>query len=229
MIPRVVAVGNWIEQRLSSDPGAAVPAFAGLPEGGRVLAIGGDGAWVVYPDGDLQQVGGFSEAGWSPRGLHVVGVRGRRLEAVTPTGTVKWTVTRPRDVHRPAWSPGDGFRVAYLEGRTLRVVAGDGTQDHRVRRRAARVGPAWRPRGGYVLTYVRARGQIETVNADTGRSLWARRSAERPTALAWTPDGTRLVALVRTGDADCEPHARVGIAEIDHLLRLEQPAGPKAM
>ena len=195
LTPAGAKVGDWIEQRLASDADTAAPAFAGLPEGGRVLAIGGDGAWVVYPDGDLQRVGGYSEAGWSPRGLHVVGVRGRRLEAATPTGTVKWTVTRPRDVHRPAWSPGDGFRVAYLEGRTLRVVAGDGTRDHRVRRRAALVVPAWRPRGGYVLTYARAGGQIETVNADTGRRVWARRSDERPTALAWTPDGTRLVAL----------------------------------
>jgi Tol biopolymer transport system component len=153
----------------------------------------------VYPDGDLQRVGSFSEAGWSPRGLHVVGVRGRRLEAVTPTGTVQWQLSRPRGVHHPAWSPGDGFRIAYLEGRTLRVAAGDGTDDHLVRRRAAPVMPAWRPGGGYVLTYAGVGGRIETVDADSGRRVWARRAQERPSALAWTRDGRRLVALSASG------------------------------
>jgi WD40 repeat protein len=164
-----------------------------------VLAVSDGGAWVVSPDGGLQRLGGFSEAGWSPHGLHVVGVRGRRLEAVTPTGTLKWTVARPRPVHDPAWSPGDGFRVAYLAGDALRVVAGDGTGDHPVRRHAAPPTPAWRPGGGYVLTYSHSRGSIETVEADRARRVWARRTADRPIALAWTGDGRRLVVLSASG------------------------------
>ena len=195
LTPAGAKVGDWIQERLSSDAVTEVPAFAGLPAGGKVLAVSGEGAWVVYPDGDLRRVGSFSEAGWSPHGLHVVGVRGRRLEAVAPPRTLKWSLARPRAVHHPAWSPGDGFRVAYLEGRTLRVVAGDGTDDHLVRRGAAPVTPAWRPRGGYVLTYAGVGGLIETVNADTGRRLWKRQAAEPPLALAWTGDGRRLVAL----------------------------------
>jgi hypothetical protein len=199
LTPAGAKVGDWIGDRLSADSETAVPAFAGLPKGGEVLAVSDGAAWVVSPDGALQRVGGFSEAGWSPHGLHVVGVRGRRLEAVTPTGTVKWTLARPRVVHHPAWSPGDGFRVAYLAGDALRVVAGDGTEDHLVRQGAAPVTPAWRPGGGYILTYAKERGRIETVNADSGRRLWARRSAARPTALAWTRDGERLVALSASG------------------------------
>jgi hypothetical protein len=197
LTPAGAKVGDWIEERLSSDAVTEVPAFAGLPAGGKVLAVSGEGAWVVYPDGALQRVGSLSEAGWSPHGLHVVGVRGRRLAAVTPTGTIKWTLARPRAVHHPAWSRGQGFRVAYLEGATLRVVAGDGTEDHLVRRGAAPVTPAWRT--GYVLTYAAAGGRIETLQVDSGRRLWARRVADRPTGLAWTADGRRLVALSAGG------------------------------
>lgn len=199
LTPAGAKVGDWIGERLSTDSETGVPAFAGLPKGGEVLAVSDGGAWVVSPDGGLQRVGSFSEAGWSPHGLHVVGVRGQRLAAVTPTGSVKWTLARPRAVHHPAWSPGDGFRVGYLAGSTLRVVAGDGTEDHLVRRGAAPVTPAWRSGGGYVLTYAGTRARIETVNADSGRRVWRRRTPGRPTALAWTHDGKRLVVLSGSG------------------------------
>jgi hypothetical protein len=203
LTPAGAKVGDWIEDRLSSDAPTTRPAFAGLPRGDEVLAVGENGAWVVAPDGALQRVGSFSEAGWSPRGLHVVGVRGRRLAAVTPTGTVKWTLWRRRALRRPAWSRGEGFRIAYLEGETLRVVAGDGTGDRLVRRRAAPVTPAWRParhRGPeYVVTYARPGGLIETVDADTGRRLWRRRAAGHVIALAWSRDGERLVTLTEGG------------------------------
>jgi hypothetical protein len=225
--PAGAEVGRWIEDRFAGDSGTARPAFAGLPDRGAVLALGDRGAWVVHPDGGLQWVGRFSEAGWSPRGMYVIGVRRRLLAAVTPTGTPRWTLPRRGPLHRPAWSPGDGFRVAYLEGEpaaarpargsstagarslALRVVAGDGTGDRLVRRAAALVTPAWRPPGAdpgragsggpYVLTYAAASGQIETVDVDTGRRLWGRRFGDRPRALAWTRDGKRLVALSARG------------------------------
>ena len=193
LTPAGARVGDWIEQRFERED--ATPAFAGLPRGGDVLSVARGGAWVVRPNGSIQQVGAFSQAGWSPRGKFVIGVRGRRLVAVTPTGDVRWTVTRPRPVHDPAWSGGLGYRVAYLEAKTLRVVVGDGTGDRLLRRAAASVTPAWRPGGRWVLSYAGTGGLIETVDVDTGRRLWARRTGRKPVSLAWTRDGRRLVAL----------------------------------
>ncbi|HEX2126836.1 MAG TPA: sigma factor [Thermoleophilaceae bacterium] len=113
--------------------------------------------------------------------------------------TARWTLWRPRAVHRPAWSPGEGFRVANLEGDALRVVAGDGTGDRLLRRQAAPVTPAWRPGRRHVLTYARPAGSTETVDVDTRRRVWARGTADRVTALAWSRDGERVVALTARG------------------------------
>jgi WD40-like Beta Propeller Repeat len=195
LTPAGAEVGDWIGERFASEREPAVPALAGLPAGGDVLTLTGDGAFVVHPDGALRRLGDFSDAGWSPHGLHVIGVDGRRLVAVTPTGTVKWTLPRPRAPHDPAWALGAGERVAYLEAGTLRVVIGDGTGDRLLRRRAAAVTPAWRPGTRYVLAYAGAGGLIETVHVDSGRRMWAIRAAERPVALAWSRDGSRLAAL----------------------------------
>jgi hypothetical protein len=71
--PAGAEVGQWIEDRFSGDSDTARPAFAALPDGGAVLAVGTRGAWVVHPDGGLQWVGRFSEAGWSPTGKNVFG------------------------------------------------------------------------------------------------------------------------------------------------------------
>jgi hypothetical protein len=195
LTPAGAEVGDWIGERFAAERDPVVPALAGLPEGGDVLTLTADGAWVVHPDGGLRRLGDFSEAGWSPHGLHVVGVEGRRLLAVTPTGSVKWTLPRPLAPHHPAWALGAGERVAYLEGGTLRVVVGDGTGDRLLRRRAAPVTPAWRPGNRYVLTYAGAGGLIETVDVDSGHRLWATTAVEQPLALAWSRDGSRLVAL----------------------------------
>lgn len=199
--PAGAAVGDWIGDRFTSTDKRAAPAFAGLPEGGSVLALTGTGAYAIRPDGGSRRLGSFSDAGWSPRGLHVVGVDGRRLIAVTPRGTVKWTLARRHRLHNPAWSRGLGFAVAYLEGATLRVVDGKGNPDtdRPLRRRVAPVTPAWRPHSDRVLAYATGRGGIETIDVDTGRALW-RAAGERvafgpPRALAWSRSGRRLVAL----------------------------------
>ena len=116
-----------------------------------MLTISRSGAYAIDADGGAQWLGAFSEAGWSPHGVHVVGVDGRRLTAVDPTGIVKWTLARQRRVHHPSWSTGLGYAVAYLEGRTLRVVAGTGdpSTDRALRRRSGR---ASRPHGGRAAT-----------------------------------------------------------------------------
>ena len=188
--------GAWIGDRFEDEPTKATPAFAALPHGGSALAISRAGAYAVNPDGNTQYLGAFSEAGWSPHGEHVVGVEGRRLIAVDPQGTVKWTLIR-RDVHDPAWSTRLGFAVAYLQGDALRVVDGTGraATDRRVRGRAAPVKPAWRPRSDRILTYASSGGAIETVDVVTGRALWRTALTPAPLALAWSRDGGRLVAL----------------------------------
>jgi hypothetical protein len=205
-------VGDWIGDRFAREERAA-PAFAALPEGQPVLAISRGGAYVVRPD-STRRLGSFSQAGWSPRGLHVVGVQGRRVVALTQAATVKWTLARPHAVHDPAWSTGDGFRVAYLEGATLRVVVGTGdpATDHPVGRPAAAVTPAWRPRSDRWLTYATAEGAIETVEVDSGRVLWRSHlpaSFETPRALAWSSRGDRLVALASRSVTVLDRHGRV--------------------
>jgi hypothetical protein len=199
LTPAGAEVGDWIGDRFADRGDSAAPAFVGLPPGGSVLAISRTGAYAIDPDGGSQRLGSFSDAGWSPHGLHVVGVDGRRLTAVDPTGIVKWTLARQGRVHHPSWSTGLGYAVAYLEGPTLRVVAGTGdpSTDRRVRRGAAAVKPAWRPQSDRVLAYATAGGVIETVDVVTGRTLWrAPASAPGvPLALAWSRDARRVVAL----------------------------------
>jgi hypothetical protein len=210
--PAGAAVGDWIGDRFAREERAA-PAFAALPEGQPVLAISRGGAYVVKPE-STRRLGSFSQAGWSPHGLHVVGVQGRRVIAVTQANTVKWTLARPHAVHDPAWSTGDGFRVAYLEGATLRVVVGTGdpATDHPVGRRAAAVTPAWRPHSDRWLTYATTDGAIETVDVDSGRVLWrspVSASFEAPRALAWSSRGDRLVALWSDSVTVLDRHGRV--------------------
>jgi hypothetical protein len=188
--------GAWIGDRFKDDPKKPTPAFAALPQGGSVLAISRSGAYALHPNGGSQRLGAFSEAGWSPHGKHVVGVDGRRLTAVDPLGTVKWTLVRT-GVHNPAWSTGLGYAVAYLEGRALRAVDGTGNPatDRRIRRHAARVTPAWRGHSDRILTYATTSGAIETVDVTTRGGLWKTRAPEPIRALAWSRDGRRLVAL----------------------------------
>jgi hypothetical protein len=210
--PAGAAVGDWIGDRFAREERAA-PAFAALPEGQPVLAISRGGAYVVRPD-STRRLGSFSQAGWSPHGLHVVGVQGRRVIAMTQAATLKWTLARPRAVHDPAWSSGDGFRVAYLEGATLRVVVGNGdpATDHPLGRRAAAVTPAWLPRSDRWLTYATTGGAIRTVDVDSGRALWETRvsaSGETPRALAWSSRGDRLVALWSDSVTVLDLHGRV--------------------
>ncbi len=180
LTPAGAEVGEWIEKRIGLGPDETQPTLRGFPGGGRLLAVGDTGAWVVNPGGGVRRLGDYREAGWSPRGLFVVGTRGQRITAMEPDGEPRWSFSRPGRLGNPAWSRGDGFRVAYLErlrgDTSVRVVDGSGGLDHRVADGAARVTPAWRPGRGYVLTYAGA-GGVVTVGADGGRAALAR--AER--------------------------------------------------
>jgi hypothetical protein len=194
LTPAGAEVGDWIGDRFADRADPARPAFANLPQGASVLAISRSGAYAVHAEG-WRRLGSFSEAGWSPHGLHVVGVDGHRVVAVDRAGTLKWSVSRPGRVHHPAWSTGDGFFVAYLEGRVVRTVGGNGADDGPLRGRAAHVTPAWRPGAGHVLVYARERGGLEAVDVDAGATLWRAARLERTRQLAWSRDGRRLAAL----------------------------------
>jgi len=195
LTPAGAEVGDWIGDRFADR---ADPAFAGLPQGATVLAVSRSGAYAVHGERS-RRLGSFSEVGWSPHGLNVVGVDGHRVVAVDAVaGTQQWSVTRPRRVHHPAWSTGDGFVVAYLEGHVLRTVGGDGVGDRPLRRGAAPVTPAWRPHAAHVLVYAREGGGLEAVSADAGATLWrvgAGTGRGRTRQLAWSRDGRRLAAL----------------------------------
>jgi hypothetical protein len=225
LTPAGAEVGEWIEKRIGLGPEETQPTLRGFPGGGRLLAVSDSGAWVVNPGGGMRRLGDYSEVGWSPRGLFAVGTRGRRITAMEPDGEPRWSFSRPGLVGNPAWSGGDGFRVAYLERRresaSLRVVDGSGGLDHLVARRAARVTPAWRPGRGYVITYATAAGGLRTVDADSGRLLW-RGGDGAPIQLAWTRDGRRLAALTR--DA-LLVYARDGRL----LARRDLPPGTRAL
>ena len=198
LTPAGAEVGDWIGDRFGAREEPSAPSFAALPKGGSVLAISRTGAYAISAEGNTQHLGSFADAGWSPRGKHVVGVDGRRLIAVTPTGTVKWTLVERHRVKRPAWSTDEGFAVAYLERSSLRVVAGNGdpVTNRRVRGGAAAVTPAWLPHSDRVLTYATTRGTIETVDVTTRTTLWRTGAiAARPRSLAWSRTGRRLVAL----------------------------------
>jgi hypothetical protein len=196
--PAGAAVGDWIGDRFTAHDARSAPAFAALPRGGSVLAISRTGAYAVRPDGSTRRLGAFSEAGWSPHGLHVVGTDGRRLVAVTAAGTIKWTLTTRRPVHDASWSTADGFAVAYLEGRSLKVVAGDGdpTTNRVLRRDAAPVTPAWRPHSDRVLTYATTAGALVTLDVATGHVIARSPASSDPSiSIAWSADGRRVVAL----------------------------------
>jgi hypothetical protein len=198
LTPAGAEVGDWIGDRFADRADPSRPAFAGLPQGASVLAISRSGAYAVHAEGS-RRLGSFSEVGWSPRGLNVVGVDGRRVVAVSSAGrNQRWSVTRPGRVHNPAWSTGDGFVVAYLEGHVLRTVGGDGVGDGPLRRGAAAVTPAWRPHAGHVLVYARERGGLEAVDVDARATLGrvaASAEGEHTRQLAWSRDGRRLAAL----------------------------------
>ena len=143
--------------------------------------------------GARRRLGDFSGASWSPRGLYVVAWRGRQLTALEPDGDVRWSLSAPAPVTHAAWSPVDGFRIAYVAGGSLRVVTGDGKEDRRYAP-ARDVTPAWRPDDAHVLAYVDRRERINVVAVDSGRRLWRTQRLTGVKQLAWAPGGRKLLA-----------------------------------
>lgn len=179
----------------------ARPALFSLPADGRLLVVSERGPWVVGRDGSKRLLGDYTEASWSPHGLHVVAARRNELVAMRPDGTVRWTLSRPQ-VREPRWGgKRDDTRIAYLSGSTLRVVAGDNTDDRGIGP-AEDAAPAWRPVGEtHTLTYADEDGNVRTVDVDSGDVLWTGGDgAGTPSILRWSTDGERLVAIAELGD-----------------------------
>jgi hypothetical protein len=183
-----------------------------LPGGGNLLVRAPLGAppalWVVRADGSRRRLGSYRDGAWSPHARFVVATAGRRLVALDPhTGKVHWSHTAPAAVSGARWSLEPTVppccRIAYLTAGsrraagTLRVIAGDGSGDRPVAAADTLVAPAWRPRDrDRALAYVDPSGAVRLVAADTGRSLAAPyHHGFRPTVLAWSADGRRLLAM----------------------------------
>jgi hypothetical protein len=190
--PAGATVGRLISRAFGVQH--ASPALISLPSPGRLLVSSASGTWTVGSAGSRRRVGGWTAASWSPHGRYLAAVRGDELVAVNPLGIPQWGLVRPR-ISDPRWYPPSGYRVAYLSDGELRVVAGDGTGDHAVAARVARVAPAWRPGHPYQLAYVAAGGRLWVRDGDTGVPLWSARPGIRTWQLAWSADGSRLLAV----------------------------------
>ena len=193
-------VREWIGEAIDVGAPDPKPALQELPAPGSLLVENGREAIVVREDGQRRAVGDYDQVTWSPFGLYVAAVTSTGLEAVTPSGEVRWSLYRP-DVADPVWSPNEGFRVAYRSGDQLRVVWGDGTYDERIDS-SADVAPAWRPRTGdrNVLAYVDRFGLVRIADTDTGKVLGRDfRFHGVPVDIDWTRDGSRLMVLYPDG------------------------------
>ena len=200
----------------SGEPNAR-PELRSLPAAGELLVQSTDGPWIVREDGSKRLLGDYDEATWSPHGVYVAVAKGRELAAVDTDGNVRWTFPAPGVVSDPRWAGGAAdTRIAYRSGDDLRVIAGDGSpeSDHLIAADVAPVAPAWRPIGysklgppgaaGFVLTYLDARGDVHTVNADTGEPVPTKRSDRellsapavgQESGPARSPDGTAIAAI----------------------------------
>ena len=203
-IAAVTPPGRALVERVREVAGVSPsePALVRLPAPGRLLVESERGPWVVRQDGSKRRLGAYEEASWSrPRGLFVVATSGRRLVALEPDGDVRWTVTRPGRLDDPRWAP-SGFRIAYREGESLRVVVGDGTSDHAFARAVAPVAPAWQPdQLRNALAYLDRSGTLHVVDVDSRTELWKASFPGDAARLAWSPDGSRLLALSADGTA----------------------------
>jgi hypothetical protein len=207
--PAGARVRDWVADVVEDDGPPAAPALTEVPSGGRLLVESEAGPWLVRADGSRRLLGDYDDATWSPHGLYVGVSGGRQLSAVDPRGEVRWSLSRPQTIHDPAWSSGEGFRIAYLAGAQLRLVAGDGTGDELLAPRAAPVTPAWRPGRGNVLAYFAADRRARVIDVDSGRLIFVTAPLPAPVALDWSADGRRLLAaggaLVRVTSGSGSP------------------------
>jgi dipeptidyl aminopeptidase/acylaminoacyl peptidase len=195
--PAGATVRHWVSDAVEDGREPSRPALTSLPAPGALLVDSTRGPWVVREDGSKRLLGAYRQSTWSPRGLFVTATGAHQLVALDPGGEVRWTLARSGLVRDPAWSP-DGYRIAYLNGSALRVVAADGTGDRELEPRVAPVTPAWRPSPRHVVAFADAAGRVRAVDTDSGGSVFRTPSGLRPTRLAWSGDGARLLVVQRS-------------------------------
>jgi len=194
LTPPGQAVADWLRDVVRPGRDDAREALVSLPARGRLLVTSERGPWVVEHDGSKRLLGAYEDASWSPQGLFVVVTRGHEVIALEPGGRPRWSIARSGRVRAARWSP-DGFRIAYHADSALRVVAGDGTGDRLLVRGVAAAPSAWWPGPAHRLAFADARGRVSVVETDSGRTLWRSAPADAVTGLAWSSDGSRLIAV----------------------------------
>jgi hypothetical protein len=224
--PGRALVGS-VRDAVTSDksPPKSKPALVALPAGGSLLVNSSKGPWIVHPDGSMRLLGPWWEGAWSPNAEHVAVTRAHRLAALTPDGTIKWSLARAKLLHGARWSlepPAECCRIAYLNGKQLRVVAGDGTGDAPLRNVVGAAAPAWEPGVTRRLALSTIDGRIELVNVDTTKTIWLSAPGDPPTQLVWSEDGQRLLALG-------ERSLRVFDANGNKLWAIGMPTGPSGV
>jgi hypothetical protein len=185
----------------------AQPALFSLPAEGRLLVTSDAGAWVVDPDGSKRLLGRYREASWSPFGRYVVAARPNELVALTPEGTVRWSLSRP-DVRLPRWGGTRAdTRIAYFSRGRLRVVNGDGTGDRLLDANAALRAPVWRAGMRHVLVYATRGGRVRAVQVDTN-TLVPLVAAEEELRPRTEPVVRRVLGTARLGTVVRSPDGR---------------------
>jgi WD40 repeat protein len=168
---------------------SAEEALFSLPVPGRLLVVSGSGAWAVGEDGSTRRLGDYLDAGCSPFGRFVAAAGPNELVALEPDGDVRWKLSRPA-VRGPRWGGTlTDTRIAYVSRGAVHVVAGDGTNDRRL---TAGRAAAWRP-GSVRLLAVATAGVVSLFDLQRGQALWT--ANVQADSLAWSADGTRLLAL----------------------------------
>jgi len=190
--PAGASVRDWVGDAFTSSAPRPEPTLSEIPGGGRLLVQSAYGPWVVEPDGSRSLLGDYDEASWSPHGLFAAVAKKRKLSAVEPDGTPRWSVTAAARVAVPRWSP-SGERIAYRSGSGLRVIGGDGTNDRPLAGSTGYVPPAWSPRGAPPLAYVTGGDRLRLVNSETGAELAGTRALDRISWMEWGAGGRRIL------------------------------------
>ena len=195
------AVVETVRKAIGIEP--ADEALFSLPALGRLLVVSDGGAWAVAEDGSQRRLGDYDEVGCSPFGRFVVAARPSELAALEPDGDVRWKLSRP-GIRAPVWGGTlNDTRIAYVSRGVVRVVAGNGIGDRAL---TAGRAAAWSP-GSVRLLAVATASRVSLFDVERSRMLWSARLSAR--SVAWSADGTRILALGAGGYAVLATSGRV--------------------